>query len=77
MERMTAALAEKTPLRDGVDQATAVDIGLALQGPELYEFLVGRRGWSPDRYERWLADALISQLIGLNPGAPGPGGTGR
>jgi AcrR family transcriptional regulator len=77
MERMMAALARKTPLRDGVDQATAVDIGLALQGPELYEFLVARRGWSPGRYERWLADALISQLIGTNRGAAGPGGTGR
>lgn len=64
MERFIAALVTKTQLREGIDQAAAVDIALALQGPELYEFLVGRRGWSPDQYEQWLANALISQLLG-------------
>jgi AcrR family transcriptional regulator len=64
MERMITALAAKTPLREGIDQAAAIDIALALQGPELYDFLAGRRGWSPDQYEHWLADALISQLLG-------------
>lgn len=64
MERMITALAAKTPLRKGIDQAAAIDIALALQGPELYDFLAGRRGWSPDQYEHWLADALISQLLG-------------
>lgn len=64
MERFIAALSGKTRLRDGLDQATAVDIALALQGPELYEFLVARRGWDPGQYENWLASALISQLLG-------------
>lgn len=67
-ERFISALAAKTSLRQGLDQAAAADIGLALQGPELYDILVGRRGWSPDRYEHWLADALISQLLGATPG---------
>jgi AcrR family transcriptional regulator len=66
-ERFISALAAKTSLRQGLDQAAAVDIGLALQGPELYELLVVRRGWSPDRYEHWLADALVSQLLGAIP----------
>jgi AcrR family transcriptional regulator len=64
MERFIAALAAKTSLREGLDEATAVDIGLALQSPEMYEFLVGRRGWTPRQFEHWLADALISQLLG-------------
>jgi AcrR family transcriptional regulator len=64
MERFIAALAAKTSLRDGLDQATAVDIGLALQSPEMYDFLVSRRGWSPRQFEHWLADTLISQLLG-------------
>lgn len=64
IERMIGALAAKTRLREGINQATAVDIALALQGPELYDFLVGRRGWEPDQYEHWLAGALISQLLG-------------
>jgi len=63
MERFIAALVTKTPLPDGMDQATAVDIALALQSPELIMFLTGQRGWSPDKYEQWLANALISELL--------------
>jgi hypothetical protein len=63
MERFIAALAAKTALRDGMDQATAVDIALALQSPELIMFLTGQRGWSPEKYEQWLANALISELL--------------
>jgi len=62
MDRFITALAAKAALRH--DHAPAVDIALALQGPELYEFLVERRGWSPDQYEQWLAGALISELLG-------------
>jgi AcrR family transcriptional regulator len=63
MERFIAALAAKTALRDGMDQTTAVDIALALQSPELIMFLTGQRGWSPEKYEQWLANALISELL--------------
>jgi AcrR family transcriptional regulator len=63
MERFIAALAAKTALRDGMDQATAVDIALALQSPELIMFLTVKRGWSPEKYEQWLANALISELL--------------
>jgi AcrR family transcriptional regulator len=67
MERFIAALAAKTPLRDGMDQATAVDIALALQSPEIIVFLTGKRGWSMDSYEQWLANALISELLPAKP----------
>jgi AcrR family transcriptional regulator len=67
MERFIAALAAKTALRDGMDQATAVDIALALQSPELIMFLTGQRGWSPEKYEQWLANALISELLPAKP----------
>lgn len=63
MERMTAALATKTPLRDGLDVATATDITLALLSPELYHLLTARRGWTPERWERWTAQALVTQLL--------------
>ena len=63
MERFIAALAAKTPLRGGMDQATAVDIALALQSPEIIMFLTGKRGWSMESYEQWLANALISELL--------------
>jgi AcrR family transcriptional regulator len=63
MERFITALAGKTPLRDGLDTATAIDVALALQSPELYQFLTVRRGWSPARWEQWTADALVTQLL--------------
>jgi AcrR family transcriptional regulator len=63
MERYITALAAKTPLRDGLDTAMATDIALALQSPELYQFFTTRRGWSPDRWEQWTADALVTQLL--------------
>ena len=31
--------------------------------PELYELLVLRRGWSPARYGRFVADAMIDALL--------------
>ncbi|TNC29268.1 helix-turn-helix transcriptional regulator [Amycolatopsis alkalitolerans] len=57
------ALAGKTTLRAGMDTTTAVDIALALQTPETYQFLTARRGWSPERWEHWVADALTTQLL--------------
>lgn len=48
-------------LRVGV--AEGVDIYLALVLPEIYRTLVHERGWSPDRYETWLADSLTTQLL--------------
>ena len=64
MERFIAALAAKTSLRDGLDHATALDIAMLLQGPEVYTVLTGQRGWSPEKYERWLASALTTELLG-------------
>lgn len=61
-QRLIGALAGKAPLPGGLDLAGAVDIALAVQTPELYQFLTARRGWSPERWERWVADTLIGQL---------------
>ncbi|TKK80542.1 helix-turn-helix transcriptional regulator [Kribbella jiaozuonensis] len=63
MERFITALAGKTALRDGLDVAMATDIALALQSPEMYQFFTTRRGWSPARWEKWTADALVTQLL--------------
>ena len=63
MERLITALAGKGPLRDGLDTAMAIDIALALQSPEMYQYLTKRRGWSPSRWQQWTADALITQLL--------------
>lgn len=54
------------PLRDGITPGEASDSYSALASPENYAFLVGDRGWSPDRFEEWLAQTLTSILL---PGA--------
>ena len=73
MERLITALAAKGPLREGVDTAMAIDIALALQSPEMYQYLTKRRGWSPSRWEQWTADALITQLLPSREASSDPG----
>ena len=41
----------------------AADIIHALASPEVYGLLVLDRGWSGERYERWIADTLRQQLL--------------
>jgi AcrR family transcriptional regulator len=41
--------------RAGLSIEEAADTVWATNSPELYVMLTGERGWSPDRYERWLA----------------------
>jgi AcrR family transcriptional regulator len=68
--RLPQALAASGALRPGLLERDAADIIHALASPELYHLLVTVRGWSPDRYELWLAATLISQLL---PPAPDQG----
>src|SRR5436305_2451396 len=42
-------------LRVGVTLAQAADVLWTYSSPELYELLVLRRGWTPDRYGRFIA----------------------
>lgn len=46
-----------------VDPTTAADIGWTLTHPDVYQLLVRQRGWSPEAYERWLAETLSTQLL--------------
>jgi AcrR family transcriptional regulator len=50
-------------LADDIDARTATDLLWAFSNEELWRELVEERGWSPDRYERWLAATLVSQLM--------------
>jgi AcrR family transcriptional regulator len=49
--------------RTGPTVDEALDITLALTLPEVYRTLVVERGWSPSRYETWLAESLAAQLL--------------
>src|SRR3954447_16861376 len=48
------SIAAKGALRDGLDAATATDLLWTLNHPNVWHLLVQERGWSPERYERWL-----------------------
>jgi AcrR family transcriptional regulator len=49
-------------LRQGLSGADAVDLMWTLAGPETYEQLVLDRGWTPERFERWLGAALLDLI---------------
>jgi AcrR family transcriptional regulator len=51
-------------LAPGMTVDDGVDVYLTLVLPEIYHSLVLERGWSPERYETWLADNLVRQLLG-------------
>jgi AcrR family transcriptional regulator len=50
-------------LAPGVSVDDGVAVYLTLVLPEVYRTLVIERGWTTDRYENWLAIALITQLL--------------
>lgn len=61
--RIARALARAGALRPELSEREAADIIHALMSPEVYRLLVADRGWSPERYERWLAQTLAGQLL--------------
>jgi AcrR family transcriptional regulator len=61
MRLFVADLAAVAPLR--LDQAEAADVVWATNAPELYQLLAGQRGWTPGRYERFLADTWHRLLL--------------
>ena len=61
MRLFVADLAVVHPLR--LDPDEAADIIWATNSPELYQLLVDQRGWTPQRYERFLADTWRRVLL--------------
>ena len=61
MRLFVADLAGAAPLR--LDPEDAADIVWATIAPELYQLLAGQRGWSPQRYEYFLADTWHRLLL--------------
>jgi AcrR family transcriptional regulator len=50
-------------LRSDLNLRAATDILWAFSNEEIYRELVQERGWSPDRYEDWMARTLKQQLL--------------
>jgi AcrR family transcriptional regulator len=61
MRLFVADLASVAPLRLDLDEAA--DIVWATNAAELYQLLVGQRGWTPQRYERFLTDTWKRLLL--------------
>jgi len=61
MRLFVADLATVAPLR--LDPGEAADIIWATNAAELYQLLVGQRGWTPERYEHFLADTWQRLLL--------------
>jgi AcrR family transcriptional regulator len=63
IQRLTIqALQRKGKLRDGLTEDEATDLLYTLNHGT-YHTLVERLGWSPQRYEHWLTQTLIDQLL--------------
>ena len=61
--KFARALARTGALRTGTRERDAADVIHALASPEVYRLFVTDRGWSPDRYRRWLTTTLTGQLL--------------
>jgi hypothetical protein len=63
MTQFAGALHQEGHLRPAVSVDEARDLLWTCNSPELYELLVIQRGWTPQRYGRWVADTLIGTLL--------------
>ncbi|OOK73520.1 transcriptional regulator, TetR family [Mycobacterium kansasii] len=53
----------RTTLRRGLSKKEAADVMATLTLPQTYSMLTTDMGWSPDRYQKWLANALPQLLL--------------
>jgi AcrR family transcriptional regulator len=66
LKRMTdnaRRLRDAGHLRPGISLAQAADILWSYSSAELYELFVLRRGWTPQRYGAFVAEAMINALV--------------
>jgi AcrR family transcriptional regulator len=69
-EVMIISLRDAGRLRAGLSYAAARDIFWMLTGRDVYRMLVRERGWSPQKYQDWLADVLVHSLLTLRANQP-------
>ena len=63
MTQFARHLHEGGYLRADVSVEEARDILWTYNSAELFDLLVVQRGWAPEKYGRWIADALIGALL--------------
>lgn len=63
MRRLAQDLEDAGGLRPGVSVDEAADVIWATNSSEMFVLFTVERGWSPDRYENWLADTWCRLLV--------------
>ena len=61
--QIARSLARAGALRPELGERDADEIIHAVTSPEVYRLLVCDRAWLPERYEQWLKEILIDQLL--------------
>lgn len=62
-QAIAESLETKNALQDGLDSKRATDILWSLNLSNLWQLLVTERDWTPDEYERLIADLACGQLL--------------
>jgi AcrR family transcriptional regulator len=63
VRQVADALSELGELRADLNVDAAADTIWALASPQMFRLLVGRRGWSAQRWQEWLVESLAVQLL--------------
>jgi AcrR family transcriptional regulator len=66
MRAFVADLAEKGGLRADLSLELAADVIWVMNSPEFYLLCVRDRGWTPENFERWLADSWKRLLLPID-----------
>jgi AcrR family transcriptional regulator len=61
---VTGLLGKGARLREGLDAEGAADILWVLIDAGLFHLLVHQCGWTPERFQAWLAETIQRQLLG-------------
>lgn len=64
METFSEDLVATGDLRADLDRQELADVLWTMSAPELYLLLVEERGWSPDRFENWVAETWQRLFLG-------------
>ena len=72
MKFLAQVLAERGALKPYLSPSEVADILWLFNDPAMYQRLVVERQWSQERYQQWLAEALVSLLISDDYGRPAP-----
>jgi AcrR family transcriptional regulator len=65
-QRLVEMLADAGHLRPGLDADAATDIVYGLVNEEVHLLFTGDCGWDLERFQRWMTELLLQQLLGVD-----------